>query len=509
LKGKILAVSFALLALIAVVAQQTEAWNVINVPAGGDLQHALDIAKPGDSIRLQPGATYKGNFILRKRGGTMALPIIIRSSADTGAFPTGRISPAYASLMPKLKSPNNEPVLQTEPGVQANGYLLKFLEVVSNENQYHLIRFGQNDETQTSLAQVPKDLEIDRCYIHGTSTSSTKLGLALDSGNAYVHDSYFSNFHIVGNDAQAIAGVNGPGPYRVENNYLEAAGENIIFGGDDPKIPNLVPQNITIRYNRITKPMSWKGGNWQIKNLVEVKNAQYVLVEANVIENTWLAAQQGTAVVFTPRNQNGTAPWVRVRDVTFQYNIIRNVGSGIVVLAYDDEHVSQVTKRITIRQNLITTNSAALGGDGRFILLDWGRTGGAYDIVLDHNTANNDGTSAIYFGGQGTWPGFIATNNLARAGAYGLMSEAGIGTPTMRKYFPTGTFQRNGLGGASASEMPTGNDYPSLSLYKQQFVNFAGADYRLTSSSQFLRAGTDGANMGADVAAVLSKTAGR
>ena len=44
-------------------------------------------------------------------------------------------------------------------------------------------------------------------------------------------------------------GWNGPGPFLIENNYLEAAGENVMFGGSDPSIANLVPSNITIRRN--------------------------------------------------------------------------------------------------------------------------------------------------------------------------------------------------------------------------------------------------------------------
>ena len=48
---------------------------------------------------------------------------------------------------------------------------------------------------------------------------------------------------------------------------------------------------------------------WTVKNLVEFKNAQNVLVEGNTIENNWAAGQQGYSILFTPRNQSGTAPW--------------------------------------------------------------------------------------------------------------------------------------------------------------------------------------------------------
>jgi hypothetical protein len=37
---------------------------VVNIPAGADLQAALDAAKLGDTLQLAAGATYVGNFIL-------------------------------------------------------------------------------------------------------------------------------------------------------------------------------------------------------------------------------------------------------------------------------------------------------------------------------------------------------------------------------------------------------------------------------------------------------------
>ena len=46
------------LGLSAGVAQVFAQGRVISVPAGGSLQAAIDAAVPGDTIQLQPGATY-------------------------------------------------------------------------------------------------------------------------------------------------------------------------------------------------------------------------------------------------------------------------------------------------------------------------------------------------------------------------------------------------------------------------------------------------------------------
>src|SRR5919206_261134 len=141
---------------------------------------------------------------------------------------------------------------------------------------------------------------------------------------AAVVDSYISDFKEVGADSQAIGGWNGPGPLKIANNYLEAAGENIMFGGADPKIADLVPSDIEIVRNDLAKPLRWRKGDpsfegveWTVKNLFELKNARRVLVNGNLLEYNWPQAQNGFSILFTPRNQKGDSPWSTVEDVLF------------------------------------------------------------------------------------------------------------------------------------------------------------------------------------------------
>src|SRR5512146_180099 len=84
------------------------------VPPGGDLQQAINTAQAGDTIALQPGATYVGNFVLPDKAGSAA--ITIRTAGDTG-LPGGgsRINPSYAPLLAKIASPNASPAVQTAP----------------------------------------------------------------------------------------------------------------------------------------------------------------------------------------------------------------------------------------------------------------------------------------------------------------------------------------------------------------------------------------------------------
>jgi hypothetical protein len=104
-------------------------------------------------------------------------------------------------------------------------------------------------------------LILDRLWIHGFETQDLQRGISLNSAETSIINSYISDIHGVATDTQAICGWNGPGPYHIINNYVEAAAENIMFGGADPKIPNLVPSDIEIRGNHVFKPLSWKVGD--------------------------------------------------------------------------------------------------------------------------------------------------------------------------------------------------------------------------------------------------------
>jgi len=237
----------------------------IVVPAGGDLQAALDNAQPGDVIALAPNATYVGNFVLPNKGAITDY-ITIRSAAPDASLPPAgvRMKPSYAALLPKIKSSNNMSALRT--ATAANHWKLMFLEFQANVNGYgDIISLGAGDNTQTQLSQVPYALVLDRLYVHGDPLVGQKRGIALHSRDTDVINSWVSDCKVVGQEAQAISGFNGPGNYLIENNYLEAAGENVVFGGSDPAIVGLTPSNIVIRGNTLSKPLAWRDSSprWQ------------------------------------------------------------------------------------------------------------------------------------------------------------------------------------------------------------------------------------------------------
>lgn len=495
--------------------------NTYTVNAGGNLQTTLNQAAAADPnknylIVLQAGATFTGPFTLPVRGVGTGW-VILRSSAIGSLPPEGtRVKLSDASNMPKIVvGAGVGGAIQT--AAQAHHFRFVGVEIkpVANNFVYALVELGSGE---TALSALPHDIIFDRCYLHGDPTQGTRRGIALNAASVAVIDSYLSAFAEVGADSQAIAGWNGPGPFKIVNNYLEGAGENVMFGGAGANITNLSPSDIEIRNNYFFKPLSWKvddptyaGIHWSVKNLFELKHAKRVLVEGNVFENNWADAQVGFAILFTPRGE-GYMSWAGVQDVTFRKNIIRHSASGVDISGEDDTGPSVQTSRILLKDNLFEDiNRTQFGGDGRiFQIVTPNRP--TIDLTIDHNTAFHvGGGSAFGVMGDSTAvaQNFAFTNNMVTRGDYGFSgSGAGEGLSAFSQYLVNYTFQKNVIIGNAgvASSYPAGNFFPE-SISNVGLVNYSGGDYHLSASSPYKNAGTDGRDPGSDIDALQAATA--
>ena len=171
--------------------------------------------------------------------------------------PLQRVSPAAAAAFAKIGSPNSMSALRTAAG--AHHWTIAFLEFPATKDGYgDIVQLGDGSKAQSELAQVPYELVLDHLYIHGDPLYGQKRGVALNGAAVTIRNCYISDIKTVGADAQAIGGWNGPGPFSIENNYLEAAAENFLLGGSDPPIPNLVSHDVSVRYNYMTRPLAWR-----------------------------------------------------------------------------------------------------------------------------------------------------------------------------------------------------------------------------------------------------------
>ncbi|MEP6731212.1 MAG: Ig-like domain-containing protein [bacterium] len=481
---------------------------ILSVASGGNLQAALGAAKPGDVIELANGATFIGNFTLPNKNTTSTNWIVIRPASMTGVPQEGsRMTPslAAAARLPLVVSPNNQGAFNTASG--AHHYRLIGLEVSvpATVASTGLIRLGTGYET--TLAALPHDLVLDRMYIHGTATGALRRAVVFNAAASALIDSYVSECHEHGSDSQALGGWNGSGPFKIVNNYLEAASENIMFGGADPVIPGLIPSDIEIRHNHITKQLGWKGQSWVIKNLLELKNAQRVLVEGNLFENNWRDAQGGSAINLKSVNQDGTCPWCITRDITLRLNLIRNTGSGFNLSGYDVQPLGNPAplERVTIMDNIMDgiDLQPQFDGDGRGVQVN----STPIDAVLAHNTILEPTNMAIAFGGPAQTPPtrFGFRDNVIGGGQYGVKGP-GLNLPsTFATYMPTGRFAGNVLIAASSSGYPAGNYFP---VSRAAIGLVSATDLHLGPASIYRGKATDGLDPGANVSAVYAAITG-
>ncbi len=445
-----------------------------NPPAGGttwsvhtaaQLTSALNVSSPGDIIVLDAGVSYNGYFQLPAKTNPNNKWIYVVSSA-LSKLPAGqRVSPASAAYMPKIVTPNVAAVFQVNSG--ANHWRFAGIEMTSAStykpsgkgNGYAYFLVG----SQSNPKPLPDSITIDRCYIHGSPTQDIVTAVQGTATNYAVVDSYISDIHAPGQDSQAFGAYNTTGPIKIINNYLEAAGENILFGGAGQNTNAGVPSDIEIRNNYLYKQLAWVPlttapvNQWVEKNAFEVKSAQRVLFDSNTIENVWAAGQMGYAIVLTVRSSQ-SGDFSVVNDITVTNNVLKNVVAGVNTLAKDDQcGIAPYTAcknagsqdRWYIADNQITFYDPTLPGGARNLMIGFqpgidrpnnNTQGVMRDVVFQHNTgvsaASTPCWSSVYFGAGSLKPPFtnltqniwLLDNALCRqpTGDWGLQGTTGL-----------------------------------------------------------------------------------
>jgi hypothetical protein len=425
----------------------------IHVTAGQSLQTALDAAAlSGQSILLDPG-TYVGGVL---RGRPAGAPVITIAPFGVPTLPLGtRITaPPAVTLAPVAGTNVN---LGTDKG--ANGYTLDGLGFASPGINGQMIAL---DCGATTLADVPTAISILGCWLDGGN--ACKRGIQANGAHITIQDSRIFGVMKVGQDTQAIGAANGPGPFLIQNNYLSAGSETILFGGADPTIPGLIPSDIVIRGNYLTKDRAWLTTKGTVKNVLELKNAQRVLIENNILENAWVDEQTGWLVQFTVRNQSGGAPWSTVRDVEFRYNVCLHGVSGINLLGLDDDPVTGAVfpsvrmQNINLHHNLFyDLGNPAFGAGTKFALAT---NNGVISLTVSHNTFLGAVSEALSLAlGKSNTPStnLQVINNVFPEGAYGIMGGGSTGPGTAswaQGVDPTSVFDYNLMLGGGVRKIP-------------------------------------------------------
>jgi len=430
------------------------------------LSSALKASAPGDRIVLDAGTVYTGNFILPAKSNPSKQWIYIMSSKLSSLPQPGhRVAPSDAVNMPKIVTPNASQALLFSAG--ANHWRFSGIEVYSastyRPSSTYLNYYGYSmiDTAAPGSPQLLQDsITFDRCYIHGDATHDVQRAVGGNASNYALLDNYISEIHMAGTDSQAFAAWSSPGPFKLVNNYLAAAGENVMFGGAGGYNNPYVPSDIELRNNYLFKPLSWVplslNGQMVVKSSFELKSGQRVLFDGNTIENEWKAGQNGYAVTLTVRSSQSGDIAV-VNDVTITNNILKNVTAGFNTLAADDQCATSTyylckkagsQDRWNISNNLVTFYDPRIagGGNNALIMLNGGwdnlgnKAGVMRDVIVRHNTTVAAASapcwdSAFFSAGGQTPPLKNLTSNIwildnvlcgQPFGDWGLQGTAGI-----------------------------------------------------------------------------------
>jgi hypothetical protein len=531
------------------------------VNSGDNLQTSLNNAKCGDTIELQAGATFNGIYTFPAKSCDAKHWIIVRTNADDSLLPPEgtRLTPCYAGVAslpgrPAFSCSSTKNVLAKLVMTQVGSGPVVF---ASGANHYRLIGLELTRLAGTGLVTAlssissgapANNLLLDRMWLHGTAKDETTRGVQLGGGTyVSVIDSFFTDFHCISRtgactDSQAInggIGDNPMGPYKIVGNFLEAAGENILLGGAEG---TYVPADIEVTHNHMFKPLTWMPGHsgfvggadgnpFIVKNLFELKNGQRILLDSNIMENTWGGfSQVGFGILLTPKNQGGLCSICQVTDVTLRYNQISHTGAGIQIGngPTGGAALPMDGGRYSIHDVIFDDiNGSEYSGPDQFIQVSTGDGAPAlHDVMINHITAFPKSTSFLIgdvVSQNGPMQNLVVMNSIVNAGVYPVWSTGTDGAAncathdspliTFNACFNYYTWSSNALIAASANYPPS--TWPAQTFFPAtvsavQFVNYNngnGGDYRLQSTSPYKGAGTDGKDLGADVTAINSATA--
>jgi len=468
--------------------------RTVNVAASGNLQSALDAAKGGDRIVVPCGAKYSSITLKGSVGPQW------RELASACALPNegSRVSPSTS--LASIVASGKRAAISVAPG--ATRWRVTGLEVTNDQTVAaadNLIDVG--DGSANTNEKVPRNIVFDRLYIHSWPKQDIHRCISANGDSLALIDSYVSECHSERFDSQAIWWWNANGPTKIVNNYLEASTEVLGAGGADPGIDNLVPSDIEIRGNHITRPMAWKAAKWLEKNLIEFKSGRRILIDGNVLENAWPQAQLGWAFVLWSVNQNGRCTWCVVTDVTIQRNLVRNVAAGFQLTdKYSTPSIPM--QRLVIRNNVFTGLADPSVGSGGYGFLVQNIIP---SLTIEHNTLiNPSAPSWMWPGGTFPLPNHIVRNNIT-GGCSPNQYQVSMQMAWSKLTVPPSTFTNNVIACYDNYQnyLPAGNFFPKSIAA----IGFANDGMSLAATSPFKGRGTDGKDIGADVAAVKAATA--
>lgn len=336
------------------LAAEIKAQDSITVKAGDNLQALLDA---GGNLVGEPGAVFSASrFVFNKS---------VHLSGDIKLIGTAG------------------PAVHVTPG--ANGIILNDFEC-SAPGYGDCIQLGNNDSSQTSLDQVPRNIELNRVKV---LSHDRKRALAINSTLTRIIDCDFLDCWDrsgATQDSQPWAIMNSPGEIFIQGGNHSGGSELGMIGGDTMKIIDngklIEPRNIFIggtpeKNLVLFRPLEWMNElkpdgtkvNRAVKCGLELKTGHNVLLKYATIRGCWKFGQPDAfAIQLTPKSGGAITNFV-AEDI-----IVEDSASFMGITAFDYSPAMNPirTTGIVVNRAKVTLDRVKYLGTGRLFLLQGG-----------------------------------------------------------------------------------------------------------------------------------------
>jgi hypothetical protein len=516
-------------------ATRTGIQRFVTAGSAASLQAAINAANLGDEIVIPAGLANiivtSGPIYLPVKAGADTAPggnnvVTIRTSTADSSLPAGvRVVGPSQALRTGLTATNRNLLAHiqssgtvtdavfdtgTPSGVVA-GYHFIGLEITSNPALTgigastvpisRIVRFGTGDASQSSDTVTPKNLVLDRCYVHAWANQQVLHAVDLQSSQCVIKECDISEIKEYQNgDCQALLCYNSNGKNAYINTYFEATDEGLVDGGGDNNVGSL--QDLEHRWCVFGKQDAWNpdspsyaGQRYSIKLGAEIKRGVRSLWEGCWFIGSWPDGQNGDGINI--KTQYFDAGGLHTSDVILKYNLFEKLGSCIRAMGAVDPTDNYAVRRIVAAHNVAKSIGGPVydpaNGAGYFL-----QTQSSYDVRAVHNTAfpsklihylliggglDSDGTNVRVvhrdniYGGPTSYSSFKAASATAGAASF---------TDTTFGAAKDGTVHGNVLVSDSSSLYPganfSGNFFPAANT-NVGFVDLAGGNFALASAA--------------------------
>jgi len=479
-----------------------------------NLQAAINTAAASPNTReiiVPAGFIFNDPLYLRPRTATNY--VTIRVSDLTTLPPKVRVTGSVADKAKLFRMNMRGKIIAGEYNALTMNLGAKYYRIIGMEIRNTVnVAYAETDmignEYTVDYKTNNSNFIYDRCLMNGNGFPTTK-GAVLNGVAMSLLNSSVLDIKAAGIETKAVAQWDGAGPLAVVNNRLEAGAINSLVGGaSDPGAANIL-DGYVFRGNHVWKNPAWVGGGWNIKNHFELKQGLNVTVVGNVFENMYVDGQTGESIMLFSMTDDGCSS-CETGNVDFRNNKILNTRAGFNltnVQAYTlpappyAHHMRLYNNFIEEREDRGNLQQGANYSEitnNTFVI----RPGSAFKSSWMY--FSNTGVS-----GPATYkaPGFKLLNNIAYASEYGVIADSTApGNASLDATLPAAReIRKNIIPAADIGSFPADNFYPAT--VNGEFVDYAGGNFNLKSTSVYKNAGTDGTDLGVNWAVLTPATA--